>query len=62
MIRNENKSIEEVIEQINDLTYDVMLLESELKGCEVVSLGMDLMDQLIEKRIKLAILKDCNGF
>lgn len=41
-----------------DLQYDVMLLESELKGCEIRSLGEELFNKLVEAKIKLAIFLD----
>lgn len=58
MIRNE---IENLIETLNDLSYDVLLLESELKNCEDQSLGEDLFNQLLEKKTELAVFKDING-
>jgi len=54
MIRNEI----ELNEVINDLTYEIMLIESELKNCENQQLGETLFNALVEKKIALAIIND----
>jgi len=60
-MNKETQNIEDTIELINSLTYDVMMLESQLDGCENIDLGMDLMTELIEARFQLALHKDITG-
>ena len=58
MIRNE---IENLTETINDLMYDIMLLESELKNCENQTLGETLFNALVSKKVELAVIQDTQG-
>lgn len=70
MIKNETKN--EVSEMMNnflnslevemqDLQYEELLLESELKNCEDEYLYNKAMHELITVRVKLSVLKDING-
>ena len=48
--------------QIAELEYDIALLKSELEGCVDHGLGCELFEQLVQKRIELAVLTDTEGF
>ena len=56
----ESKVIEN--SEFEELQYDIFLLENEIAGCIPSSfLAECLYNQLVEKRIELAVLKDTEG-
>ena len=69
MIKNETNGNSEMMNnfldslevEMQDLQYEELLLESELKDCEDASIYHRVMNELITVRVKLSVLKDING-
>lgn len=54
--------MQKVQELIQDLEYEILLLESELKNCENQSLGEQLFNELVSKKIERDVIRDTEGF